>query len=277
MLFAMPKTEGYMAALPYMQLYIADYLADTMHLSTEEHGAYLLLMFNYWQTGKPIPKNRLAKIARLSNERWTSVEQTLNEYFNDNGKEWVHDRIECDLESVRAKQIQRSEAGKSSALKRKGASASRASIGTATTVERPLNKRSTNKERDPDTDPDTDTDLKHTHHARKSHVDNSMPEKTGEKFRMRDSWQPDPGFRQRSETWGRILTGPDPGYTAAELTEFCAYWTAEGVTCAQVQWEQKFSLFLMNSRASAGRRRGNGLVGDFSSMDYEIPNGFNGR
>lgn len=70
-----------MAALPYMQLYIADYLADTMHLSAEEHGAYLLLMFNYWQTGKPIPKNRLAKIARLTNERWVDVEPSLREFF----------------------------------------------------------------------------------------------------------------------------------------------------------------------------------------------------
>ncbi|MDF3789060.1 DUF1376 domain-containing protein, partial [Enterobacter hormaechei] len=59
-----------MAALPYMQLYIADYLADTMHLSTEEHGAYLLLMFNYWQTGGPIPKNPLYTIAQLSSDRW---------------------------------------------------------------------------------------------------------------------------------------------------------------------------------------------------------------
>lgn len=70
-----------MAALPYMQLYIADYLADTMHLSAEEHGAYLLLMFNYWQTGKPIPKNRLAKISRLTNERWADVEPSLREFF----------------------------------------------------------------------------------------------------------------------------------------------------------------------------------------------------
>lgn len=89
-----------MAALPYMQLYIADYLADTMHLSTEEHGAYLLLMFNYWQTGKPIPKNRLAKIARVPNDRWLSIEQTLSEFFEDDGESWIHLRIERDMESV---------------------------------------------------------------------------------------------------------------------------------------------------------------------------------
>ncbi|EEQ2135931.1 DUF1376 domain-containing protein [Escherichia coli] len=108
-----------MAALPYMQLYIADYLADTMHLSAEEHGAYLLLMFNYWQTGKLIPKNRLAKIARLTNERWADVEPSLQEFFCDNGEEWVHLRIEEDLASVREKLTKKSAAGKASVQARR--------------------------------------------------------------------------------------------------------------------------------------------------------------
>ncbi|MEB0325779.1 DUF1376 domain-containing protein [Citrobacter portucalensis] len=89
-----------MAALPYMQLYIADYLADTMHLSTEEHGAYLLLMFNYWQTGRAIPKTRLAKIARVSDSRWVELQAVLNEFFEDDGENWIHLRIERDIESV---------------------------------------------------------------------------------------------------------------------------------------------------------------------------------
>lgn len=89
-----------MAALPYMQLYIADYLADTMHLSTEEHGAYLLLMFNYWQTGRPIPKNRLAKIARVSDSRWAELHTVLAEFFEDDGESWIHLRIERDIETV---------------------------------------------------------------------------------------------------------------------------------------------------------------------------------
>jgi len=128
----------------------------------------------------------------------------------------------------------------------------------------------------PDKDKDKDKDLKHTQRARESPVDNSPPENYGDKFQLHSSWQPDPGFRQRSEAWGRALTGPDPGFTPAELTEFCAYWTAEGAFCAQVQWEQKFSLYLITSRASAGRRRGKRDVTDFGLVDYEIPKGFNG-
>lgn len=151
-----------MAALPYMQLYIADYLADTMHLSAEEHGAYLLLMFNYWQTGKPIPKSRLAKIARVGNERWIPVEESLREFFVDNGTEWMHERIEQDLEIVLSKIEQRSAAGKASVAKRqakKEAKPEREVNGRSSVVESPLkqtvNGDSTNKNKNKDlnTDP----------------------------------------------------------------------------------------------------------------------------
>ena len=69
-----------MSTSPYMPLYVADYLADAAHLTTEEHGAYLLLIMTYWQRGKPLPADpaRLANIARMSNERWTDVQRTLN-------------------------------------------------------------------------------------------------------------------------------------------------------------------------------------------------------
>ncbi|HBA8557623.1 TPA: DUF1376 domain-containing protein [Escherichia coli] len=152
-----------MAALPYMQLYIADYLADTMHLSAEEHGAYLLLMFNYWQTGKPIPKNRLAKIARLTNERWADVEPSLREFFCDNGEEWVHLRIEEDLASVKEKLTKKSAAGKASVQARRSRKEAdvqtkqeRNLTGVQTDVEvvfeHDVNTKATNK--------DTDKDLK---------------------------------------------------------------------------------------------------------------------
>jgi uncharacterized protein YdaU (DUF1376 family) len=104
-----------------MQFYVAEYLADTMHLSTEEHGAYLLLIFNYWQTGKPIPKNRLSRIAKIPNDRWTTVEDSLKEFFNDTGTEWVHKRIEADLAVVAEAHKQKAAAGKASAESRKRA------------------------------------------------------------------------------------------------------------------------------------------------------------
>ena len=105
-----------MAALPYIQLYVADYLADTMHLTTEDHGAYLLLIFNYWQTGKAIPKKRLPSVTRMSNERWADVEETLKEFFIETPTgEWFHPRIEADLEKVKGKSEQASAAGKVSA------------------------------------------------------------------------------------------------------------------------------------------------------------------
>lgn len=148
-----------MAALPYMQLYVADYLADTPHLTTEEHGAYLLLLFSYWQTGKPLRVDRLSSAARLSNERWTDVKRTLKEFFREVDGVWIHLRVENDLAKVATKSGKNSEAGKASAaarafakqqLERLAAEGNSANVGTS--VERPLNERLTIEDTDTDKD-----------------------------------------------------------------------------------------------------------------------------
>ncbi|MEF9678939.1 DUF1376 domain-containing protein [Pectobacterium aroidearum] len=257
-----------MAALPYMQLYIADYLADTMHLSTEEHGAYLLLMFNYWQTGKPIPKNRLAKIARMGNERWISVESSLKEFFNDNGVEWVHERIDRDLDAVRMSLEQRSAAGKASAEARKakkGTLRQRESNERSTVVNNPLeqdgNGKPTNK------DPDNKEDLKDKtpHIAREESLppaeNNGLPEyipgvdEPIGKFPMFSDWRPSLDFRQRAALTGVIL---DEDYQSTELAGFVMYWQPEGKAFHQLQWEQKFARHIQQVRAGAVKQKTGG-------------------
>ncbi|MEL5344809.1 DUF1376 domain-containing protein [Serratia nevei] len=279
-----------MAALPYMQFYVADYLADTMHLSTEEHGAYLLLIFNYWQTGKPLPKNRLAGIARLSNDRWTDVERSLNEFFIDDGNTWIHQRIERDLLTVKGAQSQRSEAGKISAQKRaqkKAKENQSQSNDRSTGVELDGNDRSTNKDPDKDKDLKDKTTLLDRAGANNSKADDSAPpafedenwlDEPNDKFPMTADWQPSPDFQQRAALWNRALDGPAPGYTPGELAGFVAYWQPEGRRYHQVQWEKKFADSVLHERRNAptGKER-HPRRGRFEpSGEYgEKPPGFN--
>lgn len=155
-----------MAALPYMQLYVADYLADTAHLTTEEHGAYLLMLFSYWQTGKPLREDRLASVARLSSERWTDVERTLKEFFHVSKGTWTHFRVEADLSKVDSKSKKNSDAGKASAKARALAKQSledAESTNVATDVgtnAQQTYQRNVNHTRSGDTDTETNTEAK---------------------------------------------------------------------------------------------------------------------
>lgn len=95
-----------MAALPYMQLYVAEYLADTQHLTGPQHGAYMLLMMNYWTRGKALPDSdsRLALIGRTEMSEWTdNVRAAVEEFFVVKDGKWSHKRIDRDLAAVNMK------------------------------------------------------------------------------------------------------------------------------------------------------------------------------
>lgn len=102
-----------MAAIPFMPLYVADYLSDAAHLNTLEHGAYLLLIMTYWQRGEALPNDdkKLARIARLGPREWNRLRPTLSEFFQVSCGTWSHSRVERELSNVRAKSLKKRNGG----------------------------------------------------------------------------------------------------------------------------------------------------------------------
>jgi uncharacterized protein YdaU (DUF1376 family) len=106
---------------PYMPLFVADYLADTAHLSAAEHGAYLLLVMNYWQRGKPLPADdrKLARIARMSDAEWQESRDTLAEFFHEEDGVWSHKRVDAEIAVAEEKTSKAKKAARISAEVRK--------------------------------------------------------------------------------------------------------------------------------------------------------------
>lgn len=130
----------------YMPFYISDYLADTAHLSTTAHGAYLLLILNYWQRGKPLPGDdrKLAAISRLSSDQWALVSDDLAELFHVTDGEWRHKRVDAELAKARAKIDAAKKAGKASAERRQNKTSSndeRHANDRSTDVQQPSNHK----------------------------------------------------------------------------------------------------------------------------------------
>lgn len=99
---------------PWMPFYVADYLSDTMHLSTVEHGAYLLLIMHYWQHGSlPADDAKLARICRMTPDAFAEARDTLSSLF---GEGWSHKRIDAELSRTDDKRQKRVEAGRRGGL-----------------------------------------------------------------------------------------------------------------------------------------------------------------
>ena len=94
----------------WMPIYINDYYGDTGHLSTEQHGAYLLLLFaTYWSRGDlPDDDQQLANITRLQLNVWRQHRPILKAFFHDG---WKHKRVELELRRTADIRAKRAAAG----------------------------------------------------------------------------------------------------------------------------------------------------------------------
>ena len=97
---------------PWMPFYVADYLADTAHLSTTEHGAYVLLILHYWtKGGLPTDEESIRRITRLTPRQWSQSRDVLRSLFQDG---WRHKRVDAEL----AQSIEKSKVNSANAKRR---------------------------------------------------------------------------------------------------------------------------------------------------------------
>lgn len=103
----------------WMPLYIADYLADTTRLTTEQHGAYLLLIMDYWRNG-PLPDDdgALSQITRMQPAAWKKNRVMLVRLFRIEDGEWRHKRIDEELIEAAANAKKFADRAKKAAAKR---------------------------------------------------------------------------------------------------------------------------------------------------------------
>lgn len=104
----------------WMPFDVRCYLGDTMHLTRDQHGAYLLLLFAYWMRGGPLPSNdnELATIVRASMPEWRRLKPVLQPFFQVVDGRWVQRRADRELAKAEEIIAAKSEAGKAGAKAR---------------------------------------------------------------------------------------------------------------------------------------------------------------
>lgn len=102
-----------MTNAPFMQLYVADYLADTQHLTTEQHGAYLLLLMTMWRNAGSLPNDekKLARIAHVSMKRWHIIAGDVMAFFDISDGRITQKRLSEELQKAVSKSEKRKTSG----------------------------------------------------------------------------------------------------------------------------------------------------------------------
>jgi uncharacterized protein YdaU (DUF1376 family) len=104
----------------WMPVFIGDYHSETSHLTTRQHGAYLLLLMAAWMAGGSLVDDdaRFAAIARLGADQWAEDRAALAELFTVADGRWSHARLIEELALATENKQKKSRAGSKGAAKR---------------------------------------------------------------------------------------------------------------------------------------------------------------
>lgn len=111
-----------MAEFPAMPLWTDAYLGDTRHLTTFEHGAYLLLLIVAWRSPEgtlPDDDRTLARYAGCTRAQWARIAPTIRAFFKVENGRLLQSRLNDERKAVRQKRESQAANGRASALKNK--------------------------------------------------------------------------------------------------------------------------------------------------------------
>lgn len=200
------------AALP---LFGDAYLADTTHLTTEEHGAYLLLLIACWRQDDcalPDDDRKLARITGLTPRKWKSIRSTIIEFFDTENGRISQARLRKEHDFV----CKKSEVNRQAANARWGAQdvENKQSRGMRTQCER-------------NAPPPPPTDVLVAKAPNTSQRGRAA-------YRLPENWRPDPlpdKVRALAAQW------PE-GRLERELDGFRDYWMARARDAARSDWDR---------------------------------------
>ena len=118
----------------WFPFYYGDYLKDTMQLSAERHGIYLLLMIHCWQNGYIEDDIETISIIAKVDQSNSSLNYILTKYFNKNENGYSHKRITKEKKLAEENKKMRSEKAKKAA----GARWNKNATGNATSNKQAL-------------------------------------------------------------------------------------------------------------------------------------------
>jgi uncharacterized protein YdaU (DUF1376 family) len=199
----------------WMPLFIGDYLADTMHLNAEKHGAYLLLLMHLWRTGFLVDNaDQLSSIARCDVKTWTkSVWPTLFSFFDLQDGKLYQKRLMAERENAAKLRDIRSTVGKKGAETRWQTDGK--SMANASQIDGPS----------PLPLPHDSLSSKESQVAQSA----SPAPRTKKACRLPDNWSPSAADRQFAQDLGL-----DPDATAPR---FADYWRSLGGSkAAKADW-----------------------------------------